>query len=541
VQLLPLLTIHHSLVIPATAMDASLPQLIQEMLQPEFYPHPVPNPIQLIQTHISYVLLAGDYAYKVKKPANFGFLDFSSLDKRQYFCQEELRLNRRLSPGLYLEVLSIVQTPEGHYRLSSAADAPESVAEVTLKMQQFDQENQFSRLFAKNQLTLAQMQTLGQDVAAFHAVAHTDAEVQAYGSLAATQQVDENNYGLSEQFIGRSQTQTQFEQTRNFTRNFFSQHADWFKQRQAEGKIRECHGDLHLGNICLYQDKIQVFDCIEFNKEFRNIDTIYDAAFLVMDLQFLGRPDLANTFLNAYLEWTGDYWGGVLLPLYLSMRAYIRGNVNSLALNDPAISSDEKVAIQERAAAYYRLAWDYTQPQAGRIFVMSGLSGVGKSTVGRELAQLSNAIHIRSDAVRKHLAGVPLQQRGDEAGAIGSGIYTPEMTQKTYDRLQELALLLAGQGFTVILDAKYDRQAFRETVLRQAQTAQIPVNLLYCSAPEAVIRERLQQRQGDIADATEAMLTEQLKSFETFTASEQSQLVTIHTESDLTPQLKAVL
>lgn len=522
-------------------MDASLPQLIQEMLQPEFYPHPVPNPIQLIQTHISYVLLAGDYAYKVKKPANFGFLDFSSLDKRQYFCQEELRLNRRLSPDLYLEVLSIVQTPDGRYRLSSTADAPESVAEVTLKMQQFDQENLFSRLFTQNQLTLTQMQTLGQEVAAFHAIAHTDAEVQAYGSLAATQQVDENNYGLSEQFIGRSQTQTQFEQTRNFTRNFFSQHADWFAQRQAEGKIRECHGDLHLGNICLYQDKIQVFDCIEFNKEFRNIDTIYDAAFLVMDLQFLGRPDLANTFLNAYLEWTGDYWGAILLPLYLSMRAYIRGNVNSLALNDPAISSDEKVVIQERAAAYYRLAWDYTQPQPGRIFVMSGLSGVGKSTVGRELAQLSNAIHIRSDAVRKHLAGVPLQQRGDEAGAMGSGIYTPEMTQKTYDRLQELALRLAGQGFTVILDAKYDRQAFRETVLRQAQTAQIPAKLLYCSAPEAVIRERLQQRQGDIADATEAMLTEQLKSFEPFTASEQSQLVTIYTESDLTPQLKALL
>jgi uncharacterized protein len=520
-------------------MDASLPKLIQQMLQPEFYPHPVPSPIQLIQTHISYVLLAGDYAYKVKKPANFGFLDFSSLGQRQHFCQEELRLNRRLCPELYLDVLSIVETPEGNYRFATAAT--ETVAEVTIKMQQFDQDNLFSQLFAQNLLTLEQMQTLGKDVATFHALAQTDAEIQAYGSLAATQQVDENNYGLSEQFIGRSQTAEQFEQTRQFTRDFFSQHSDWFSQRQAEGKIRECHGDLHLGNICLYQDQIQVFDCIEFNKEFRNIDTIYDAAFLVMDLQFLGRPDLANAFLNSYLEWTGDYWGAVLLPLYLSMRAYIRGNVNSLALNDPAISSDEKVSIQDRAAAYYRLAWNYTQPQQGRIFVMSGLSGVGKSTVARQLAQLSNAIQIRSDAVRKHLAGISLNQRGDEAGAVGSGIYTPEMTQKTYDRLLELAVLLAGQGLTVILDAKYDRQALRETVISKAQSAQIPIQLLYCSAPETVIRERLQQRQGDIADATEAMLNKQLKDFETFTHNEQALLTTIHTETDLAAQLKALL
>jgi uncharacterized protein len=522
-------------------MDASLPNLIQQMLEPEFYPHPVSKPIQLIQTHISYVLLAGDYAYKVKKPANFGFLDFSSLAQRQHFCQEELRLNRRLSPGLYLEVLSLVETPAGSYRFATPTDSPDSIAEVTLKMQQFDQNNLFSHLFAQNLLTTAQMQTLGADVAAFHAIAHTDAEVQAYGSLAATQQVDENNYGLSEQFIGRSQTQDQFEQTRSFTRAFFSQHSDWFAQRQAEGKIRECHGDLHLGNICLYQDQIQVFDCIEFNKEFRNIDTIYDAAFLVMDLQFLGRPDLANTFLNAYLEATGDYWGSVFLPLYLSMRAYIRGNVNSLALNDPAIGSDEKVAIQTRAAAYYKLAWDYTQPQQGRIFVMSGLSGSGKSTAGRELAQLSNAIHIRSDAVRKHLAGIPLHQRGDQDGGLGSGIYTPEMTQKTYDHLQDLGLRLASQGFTVILDAKYDRQALRDTLTSKATAAGIPVKLLHCSAPEAVLRERLQQRQGDIADATAALLSEQMATFETFTAQEQSLLTTIQTEAALAPQLQALL
>uniref|UniRef100_B8HKD5 gluconokinase n=1 Tax=Cyanothece sp. (strain PCC 7425 / ATCC 29141) TaxID=395961 RepID=B8HKD5_CYAP4 len=517
-------------------MDATLPALIEQMLQPQFYPHPVVEPIKLIQTHISYVLLTGDYAYKVKKPANFGFLDFSTLSQRHHFCQEELRLNRRLCPELYLTVLPIAQTASGGFQINPGDDSSE-IVEYTIQMRQFDQECLFSHLFSRGELTIAQMQNLGKLLAQFHATAHTDAAIAEFGTVAAVNQVADNSYNLSQAFIGRSQTQSQFEQTKAFSDRFFADHSDWFGQRQFAGKICECHGDLHLNNICLYQDQIQIFDCIEFNQEFRNIDVIYDAAFLVMDLQFQGRGDLANAFLNAYLEWTGDYWGAVLLPLYLSMRAYIRGNVNSLALNDPGIPSTEKEIIQERAAAYFRLAWQYTQPQPGQLWVMSGLSGSGKTTVARQLAQATGAIHLRSDAVRKHLAGLPLDQRGDQGGEFGSGIYTPEMTQKTYDRLLELGLLLAGQGFTVIMDGKYDRQSLRQTVLNKAETHKLPVKFLHCTAPLEVIESRLNQRTGDIADATAKLISDQLKAFEPFTPAEAPYLATLQTNQDLRAQL----
>jgi uncharacterized protein len=524
-------------------MDATLPSLIQQMLQPDFYPHPVQEPIQLLQTHISYVLLTGEYAYKVKKPINFGFLDFSSLEKRCYFCHEELRLNRRLSPDLYLAVLPIVETA-GQYQFGAVVPPAQTATEYALQMRQFPQEMLLSHLFQDGKLTPAIVQKLATQVAAFHISAITNPEVTAYGSVVSVQQVDTNNQAISADFIGTTQTQLQLEETRAFTTHFFEQHADWFVQRQANGKIRECHGDLHLNNVCLFQDKIQIFDCIEFNQEFRNIDVIYDVAFLVMDLEFRGRIDLANLLLNTYLEQTGDYWGAVLLPLYLCMRAYIRGKVNSLTLNDPAIATSEKATSLQLAQAYYRQAWDYTQRTVGerspsRLILMSGLSGSGKSTVARQLAQKLNAIHIRSDAVRKHLAEISLHQRG-ATGVAGSRIYTPEMTQKTYDQLLEFGLLLAQQGWPVILDAKYDHHALRQPVLEAAITAHIPITIVECTAPVEVLRDRLLHRTSDISDATADLLESQLKAAEPLTESEQAISVTLHTDHPLEQQLSQI-
>ncbi len=516
-------------------MTSSLPPLIQAMQQPEFYPHPVLAPIKLLQTHISYVLLTGDYAYKVKKPADFGFLNFSTLDRREYFCQEELRLNQRLCPELYLQVLPLGQKTDGSFTWDLSAS---EICDYAIQMRQFDQAQLFSRLFEANQLTPELMIKLGRQLAEFHRQAATDAEITDYASPAGVKQVVENSYGLGQGFIGRSQTEAQFQGTKAFTDQFFIDHQDWLIERQGLGKIRECHGDIHLNNICLFNDEIQIFDCIEFNKEFRNIDVIYDAAFLVMDLEFRGRADLANIFLNAYIEWSGDYAGAILLPLYLSMRAYIRGNVNSLALNDPAIPESDKTAIQATAAAYYHQAWAYTQPKTGQIFVMVGVSGSGKSTVGKQIAAQTQGIQIRSDAVRKHLAGLELTQRGDQSGAFGKGIYTPEMTAKTYHRLLELGLLLASQGLTVILDAKYDQRDLRAAVLTQAKAAQIPVKFIHCQARPETLRTRLTQRQGDIADATAKILETQLAQFEPFIAAELPEVLPIDTEADLASQLR---
>lgn len=504
--------------------EVTLPALIQQMLQPDFYPHGVQTPIQLLQTHISYVLLTGDYAYKVKKPVNFGFLDFSCPKRRQHYCQEELRLNARWAPDLYLEVLPISEHPAGRYRLGASNGHP--VVEHALKMRQFPQESLFSHLFEAGQLTATDLEALGRQTAAFHQQADHSDEIRQFGSLTMIRRTLDGNYQASLPYIGRAQTQPQYEETRQFTDSFLVDHSRWFERRQREGKIRECHGDLHLGNVCRYQNQIRAFDCIEFNDEFRCIDVLYDAAFMVMDLEFRGRTDLAYAFLNTYLEYTCDYWGAVLLPFYCSVRAYVRAKVNSLILDDPGLTPSQLASAQEVAAAYYRQAWAYGRPRQGRLLVMSGHSGSGKSTVARHLAQTLGAIHIRSDAVRKHLAGIPLHQRGDDS------LYTSEMTDLTYTQLQELGLFLASQGLTVILDARYDRQVQRQGILIQAAGRNLPVHILHCHAPLEVLAQRLDKRQGDIADATSDLLAHQLRALEPFTEQEQPLVIGVDTSGD---------
>lgn len=514
-------------------MDAALPPLIQRMLQPDFYPHSVQTPVQLLQTHISYVFLTGDFAYKVKKPTQFGFLDFSTLEQRAYFCQEELRLNRRLSPDLYLAVLPIYQADQ--YSLQTPPHPQAEIIDYALQMRQFRQDGLFSHLLHVGQLTSAHMQKLGQLVAHFHATAATSPEIQANGTPEALNTVDEDNYTLAKAFIGASQTWDQWQQTRAFTQRFWQDHQNQLHQRIAQGKIRDCHGDLHLNNICLYQNQIQIFDCIEFCREFRNIDVIYDVAFMVMDLDFHDRPDLANIFLNTYLENTGDYEGALLLPAYLSMRATIRGNVNSMTAKnaEPSETLSSNKSYWQKATDYFRLAYRYTQPRQGQIVIMSGLSGSGKSTVARRLATLLNALHIRSDAVRKQLADVPLDQSGGEE----NNLYTSAMTQKTYERLADLGVSLAKMGWTVILDAKYDRVALRSEVMTKAEWGHLPVQILYCTAPMAVLRSRLQNRQGDISDATAALLPSQQQAFQTFTPAERLRLTQLATDQDIDAQL----
>jgi aminoglycoside phosphotransferase family enzyme/predicted kinase len=502
-----------------------LPLLIQQMLVSTFYDHRVEAPIQLLQTHISFVVLTGDYVYKVKKPVNFGFLDFSSLEQRHHFCNEELRLNRRLSPEIYLEVVSMGWEGDRFY-----LHAPDPV-EYAVKMRQFPQSQLFSQLFQSNQLGRADLASLAKQVAAFHQTALSTPDIQSFGDQKTVQTIHENNYRLSEAFIGWTQTQEQYEQTRSFTHQFFQHHGDWLEARQDQ--VKECHGDLHLNNVCRFNGQVQVFDCIEFNQEFRNIDVLYDSAFMVMDLEFQGRADFAYGFLNQYLEQTGDYEGVKLLPLYLIMRAYIRGNVNSLALKDPGISEDAKQDLTEKAIAYYKLAWSYTRRSQGSLYLMSGLSGSGKSTVAQRLAEMKSAIHIRSDAVRKHLAGIPLDQSGADRG-----IYTPEMTQKTYDRLLNLGMTLAQEGWTVILDAKYDRRGLRGEAIAASAQHHIPLKILHCTADIATLRTRLKQRQGDISDATMGLLDQQLAQTESFSDLEQPYVHVIETRADFSESLQ---
>ncbi len=516
--------------------DTCLPPLIQQMLQPAFYPHRVTEPVQLIQTHASFVLLTGDYTYKIKKPVDFGFLDYSTLEKRQHFCTQEFLMNRRTAPEIYLEILPIVQTGN-LFKFGSKlhnTTSTEIAVEYTLKMREFPQSSLFLSLLEHGLLTDQLMVDLGREVANFHSTTISNSYIRTFGEVSQIRTAIDQNYLISQKYIGGPQTQTQYQETKDYSDAFFAENQDLFDLRIANNKIRECHGDLHLRNIALWQDKILLFDCIEFNEPFRFVDVMYDVAFTVMDLESRGRRDLGNVFLNTYIEQTGDWEGLQVLPLYLSRQAYVRAKVTSLMLDDTAISTAEKAEVSQTAGHYYKQAWEYTKTRQGKLTLMSGLSGSGKSTVARYLARRTGAVHIRSDAVRKHLGGIPVNERG------GPDLYSDEMTAQTYGRLLELGIMLAERGWDVILDAKFDRQNWRTNAINLAKSHGLPLQIIYCTAPIEVLRERLQQRRGDIADATAELLSSQQAAFEPFTELEQISLNIVDTVQDLEVQLNLI-
>ncbi|NEQ45562.1 MAG: AAA family ATPase [Leptolyngbya sp. SIOISBB] len=508
--------------------NASLPPLIEQMLQPEFYPHDVQTPIQLMQTHVSYVLLTGEFAYKVKKPVDFGFLNYATLEKRQHFCEEELRLNQRAAAPLYLETVSIAQQGD-RYVLGDAGE----IVEYAVKMQQFPQSTLLSHLFEQGDLTEDLLRQLAEAISDFHLQAETNDYIRNFGTVANVRQSIDENYEQTAGFIGGPQTQQQFDETKAYTDQFFATQQSLLQQRMDQGMIRACHGDLHLNNICYWQDQLLLFDCIEFNEPFRLVDVMFDIAYIIMDLTVQGRRDLAAVFLSHYVECTGDWEGLSVLPLYVSRQSYVRAKVTSFLLGDPSIDEATKQAASEKAAKYYTLAWSYVQPQPGRLLVMSGLSGAGKSTVAKELSRQLGAVYLRSDAVRKHLARVSLQSRGDDS------LYTAEMSEKTYTRLAALGGMLANQGYTAILDAKFDRVATRQLAIAQAQQYNLPLTIVNCQAPAAVLAQRVRDRQGDIADATVAVLANQ--QFEPFTVPEKSYVKRVDTTQPLTTQLATIV
>ena len=497
---------------------SDLAALIPQMQQADFYPHAAADNIELIQTHVSAVFLTGDYAYKLKKAVNFGFLDYSTLEKRKHFLEAEIEMNSAIAPELYLEVVAI--TNEGE---KLALNGAGETVEYALKMRQFPQENLFINLFEAGKLKIEQMAELGRIVAQFHKSAQTNEYISSFGTVEKVREAFDENYQQTETYIGRAQTQQQLEETKAYTDQFFAERADLFNSRIANNKIKECHGDLHLKNICLWQDKIQLFDRIEFNEPFRFVDVMYDVAFVMMDLEARDQKDFANAFLNAYLEQTGDYEGLPLLPLYLSRQAYVRAKVTSFLLDDPNVPEVAKQEAISTASDYYQQAWEYTQNRTGKLIMMSGLSGAGKTTVAKTIARHHGAVHLRSDAVRKQIAGIAVEEKGSD------NIYTPEMSQKTYSRLSELGIMLAQEGFTAILDAKYDRVNYRKEVIEAAKQNNISLQIINCVAPMETLRDRLNNRSGDISDATAELLASQQANAEEFTSEEKAYITTVDT------------
>ncbi len=429
-------------------METSLPAVIQSMLQPAFYPHPVTEaPIKLVQTHVSYVLLTGDWVYKVKKSVDFGFLDYSTLDRRKMFCDREIELNRRGVEGLYVETVPIYQNGNSH----TLEDGGEPV-EYAVKMHQFPQEDLFSARFEAGELPRSRIVELAKRVADFHLSAPTDETIRTYGVADQVKSALDQNFEQTQGYIGGPQTQTQYDETKAWTDAFFADNGALLQSRVDNHWIRNGHGDLHLGNICLWQDQVALFDCIEFNEPFRFVDTMFDIAYIVMDLEVAGREDLSKIFLNQYVEETGDYEGLEILPLYVSRQAYVRAKVTSFMLSDASVPEGDRRAASQSAAAYYKQAHAYTIAPEGKLMMMCGVSGSGKSTIAKKIADQyaqdqglkQKTIIIRSDAVRKHLGNVLLDEHAPDS------LYTADMSAKTNQRLQDLGVDQVKRGYTEI-------------------------------------------------------------------------------------------
>ena len=476
-----------------------LPGHIQVFFKPETYPHPT-GTIDMIQTHASWVFLTGDFAYKFKKPVDFGFMDFSTLAKRHYYCEQELNLNRRLAPDLYLEVLPVYQQRglQGHGK----------IIDYCLKMVQFDQSGLFDQKLAHGELNPQWMDDLATDVVHFHAAAEINNDPDINHAALLTEHIHDN-LSIAARHADVAGTAIidadKLHRLATWAESTLQNKQTALAQRQYEHHIRHCHGDMHFRNITLIDGKPTLFDCIEFNDAYRIIDTMNDVAFLIMDCDAHGRPDLGMRFLSRYLEFGGDYAGLALLPLYLFYRAGVRGKVACILANE--LPAAQQPPQWQEAARYFNLALRYTRASRPALFAIGGLSGSGKSHLALDGCGKERAIMIRSDATRKRIAAdFPYLE-----------LYGKPMHIHTYKAMFDAARTALAAGFSVILDATFLHPDSRQQVHALAKACDVPLHFFWLDVDTPTLKTNIRRRQQsghDISDADLTVLDLQLAEYQ---------------------------
>jgi aminoglycoside phosphotransferase family enzyme/predicted kinase len=480
--------------------------------------------VRVLETHISYVLLIGQFAYKIKKAVSTGFLDYRSLQDRRFYCAEELRLNRRLAPALYLDVVAITGS------VAAPAIAGEGAAiEYAVRMRAFPQEALATRVLSRGQLTYRHVDALAAQVAAFHGAAEVAKPDGPFGTPGAILRLALQNFSHIRSLLDDREDCSAVDALESWTLEQHARCARAMARRKELGFIRECHGDLHLANIAIFEGQPVIFDCIEFNAEMRWIDMMNEIAFTVMDLEGHGRPDFARRFLNAYLEIGGDYDGLGVLRFYLVYRAMVRAKVACMRAGQLRSGAGYAAARTEYFRCV-RLAGSLTQPSRPAIIITHGFAGSGKTTRTQALLESIAAVRVRTDVERKRIHGLGPTARN--ADRIDAGLYAPAATRRTYRRARMLATRVAEAGYVAIVDGaflkRWQRRLFREL----AAKLRIPFVVVAFVATEATLRERIARRLhegNDASDADFGVLEQQLRTHEPLTVDELAESVVIDT------------
>lgn len=510
-------------------------RLVAALRDPTRFPHPTSR-VRVIETHVSYIVLTGARAYKIKKPLRLDFLDFTALASRRRACEEELRLNRRTAPDLYLRVVAITGSPDAP-RFDGAGEP----IEFAVEMRQFDPDALFATALSRGEIKGETVDALAERIARFHAelalapdsasAADRDPSAANQGAAARTARKNVNEIlalDLPPGFRAR------VEALASWIEGELGRLGPLLVARRGAGFVRECHGDLHLANVALIDGRPVLFDCLEFDAALRWIDVIDEIAFAYMDFRAHARPDLAARFLNRYLEETGDYEGVAGLRLFAVHRALVRAKVELLRGRQPGLEAGAADRLAREVEEHVELAEALARGAAPRLVITCGLAGSGKTTVSGCLVEGLGAIRVRSDVERKRMAGLAAEARS--GSALGEGLYDPEAGRRTYARLEQLAESMLASGHSVIVDAAFltrrERAPFRALAARRG----CGFRTVLCEAPADVLRARIEARRARGRDASEAdvaVLEHQLAILEPPSAEERAEVVTISTDRDL--------
>ena len=506
-------------------------KLIRFMKDPASYAHAVDG-IEHIQTHISHVFIAGDFVYKIKKPVNFEFLDFSTLEKRKYYCKREVELNRRLCEGIYLDVVSVKNQGENFTLEESAA---RTTVEYAVKMKRLSEEHFLHSFIERGELGRKQLDRIAAKLADFYKSQKPGEEISQWGEIDKIRYNTDENFRQTEGFIGDLLDQNTFDAIRKYTNEYYDRFDDVFERRVEDRRIVDGHGDLHLEHIHITPEKVRIYDCIEFNDRFRYGDIAADLAFMAMDLDFNGCWQEERYFVEKMAGEMNDKGLPLHIDFYKCYRAYVKGKVKGLQAGEEEAGEEDREKARNKGEEYFNLSLRYAAlGSRPAVLIFMGRIGTGKSTIAEIISRKFNIDCYSSDRIRKRLMGVPLNERPDVSKR--EQMYSRHMSIKTYSKLREKAEEYANQHNSVILDATYSRNEEREKLVELLDASGVDYYFIEAKASDEVITERLKLRESKeqvISDARLEDFEELIQYYQTPEELEAGHHIDINTGQDL--------